>query len=68
MSARRLHDASSDGVRFEGSNGMSNRPNRWPTLSQTQLPNGRLSTADEKSRRSQVFIKIQGILFHFSSL
>jgi hypothetical protein len=55
MSARRLHDTS-EVVRYEGSNNINNRPNRWPTLTQTQISNGRLTTSEEKSRRSQVFI------------
>ena len=56
MSARRLTDGNGDIVRFEGSNNINNRPNRWPSLTQAQVSNGRLNTAEEKVRRSQVFI------------
>ncbi len=65
MSARRSHEVSSDIVRYEGSNGVNNRANRWPTLSQTQIPIARLTTADEKLRRSQVLIKSNKIYFSF---
>ena len=56
-SARRVNDGSNDITRYEGSNGANNRSNRWPTLSQTQISNGRVTTADEKVRRSQVYRK-----------
>lgn len=57
MSARRLHDVSSDVARYESSNNMNNRQNRWPTLTQTQISNSRLTTSDDRARRSQVFTK-----------
>ncbi|CAF2534220.1 unnamed protein product [Rotaria sp. Silwood2] len=52
-SARRLKDTNNDPVRYEGSNGISNRSNRWSTPTATQMTNGRLTTAEEKLRRSQ---------------
>ncbi len=55
MSARRLQDVS-DVVRYEGSN---NRQNRLATLTQTQISNNRLTTSEEKARRSQVFRKVK---------
>jgi hypothetical protein len=62
MSARRLHDVS-EVVRYEGSNGTNNRQNRWPTLTQTQISNGgRLPTSEEKTRRSQVFMKLRNFI------
>ncbi|CAF0791652.1 unnamed protein product [Rotaria sordida] len=56
-SARRLRDTNNDPVRYEGSNGMNNRSNRWST-STTQITNSRLTTAEEKARRSQMFCPI----------
>ncbi len=62
MSARRLQEVSTDGIRYESSNSINNRPNRWPTLTQTHISNGRLTTAEEKARRSQVFIKLRNFI------
>ncbi len=61
LSARRLHDVS-EVVRYEGSNGTNNRQNRWPTVTQTQISNGRLPTSEEKTRRSQVFMKLRNFI------
>ncbi|CAF3355299.1 unnamed protein product [Rotaria sp. Silwood1] len=51
-SARRLKDTNNDPGRYESSNSLSNRSNRWST-STTQMTNGRITTAEEKARRSQ---------------
>ena len=67
MSARRLQDSNGDIVRFEGSNGMSNRQNRWPILTTTQNPNSRLTVAEEKARRSQVFRRSRNFISASSS-
>jgi hypothetical protein len=62
MSARRLADGNGDQVRFEGSNGMNARTNRWPTLTTTQIANGRLAAVDDKARRSQVSIGLRNVI------
>ena len=60
LSARRLHDVTSEIGRYDGS---TNRSNRYPTLTQTQISNNRLNTTDEKARRSQVFKNLLNIRF-----
>ncbi|CAF3759960.1 unnamed protein product [Rotaria magnacalcarata] len=54
MSARRLKDANNEQARYESTNNINGRPNRWPTLTTTQALSSRLTTAEEKARRSQV--------------
>ncbi|CAF3429627.1 unnamed protein product [Rotaria socialis] len=54
MSARRLKDANNEQARYESTNNINGRPNRWPTLTTAQASSSRLTTAEEKARRSQV--------------
>lgn len=61
-SLQRFKDANNESGRYDSSNNINGRPNRWTTFTTTQAPNARFIAAEEKARKSQVFIN-RKILF-----
>jgi hypothetical protein len=61
-------EVTGESIRYDGPNETNSRGSRWPVISRTNNASSRLTLADEKARRSQVFIIIKKFwrcVFHF---